>query len=357
MKQNPYIIESKIPQQGNKQDNTNEYYNIRIYKPILPLVNTITPIRFNETRTSPILNNPSLYQMAVIRFSIPANIPIFEWTEVGSYLKVGMTYGATTIIKTLTFVDYCGAPFCVPGQSILFYGQFTDIITTGLQEAFVDLKAAEPMAPPTEAPFFSYDAKTELCSLYGQQSYDVNSVVPTIKIYFSNFMHVKYFVSLKTVEVTTLTVPNEYYAQIRIQNNGNNIPLYPANYYQIEQEYRTLSLWNDLQTLLFETDTIPVEPEFEPSANDTTRRILTDFEPIVDINNRESFQFYPQGPLRWYDLKSEYPLRTIDLKALWQSKNGTTYPLYLNSGDVATLKLRFRKKGSETSYYEDSFET
>jgi hypothetical protein len=91
-------------------------------------------------------------------------------------------------------------------------------------------------------------------------------------------------------------------------------------------------------------DTIPVEPEFQPTLNDTTRRLITDFEPIQEIDNRENFQYFGSGWKRYYDLKSAYPLREIDIKAFWEDKKGAVYPVYIGDGESLTLKLLFRKK-------------
>ena len=84
-----------------------------------------------------------------------------------------------------------------------------------------------------------------------------------------------------------------------------------------------------------------------------TRRLLTDFEPSTGINNRQAFQYQPQGALRWYDLKSEYPLNSIDLRVLWQTKTGKVYPLILLQGETATIKLRFRNKKTGVEFDEE----
>ena len=133
--------------------------------------------------------------------------------------------------------------------------------------------------------------------------------------------------------------------QILFQNQGDNLRVIGAvTYIEIVQEYSTLALWSDFTTIVFETDTIPVEPEYQPSQNDTTRRLITDFEPLEDINNREKFQYFGSGWKRYYDLRSSYPMREIDIKAYWEDRDGKLYPIYLGADEALTMKILFRKK-------------
>jgi len=129
-----------------------------------------------------------------------------------------------------------------------------------------------------------------------------------------------------------------------LQNNVNaGNPLIPANQIWVTQGYDTQGLMEDFQTILFETDHIPVESEFQPTINDTTRRILTDFQ-TTGRRDSDEVQYFGSGWKRYYNLKSEYPLNTIDLRALWEDKWGQTYPIIIGINDTLTMKLLFRKK-------------
>jgi hypothetical protein len=116
------------------------------------------------------------------------------------------------------------------------------------------------------------------------------------------------------------------------------------------EEYSTLFLWNDLQKIILETDSIPTAPELLGSQTNKTRKIITDFEPLSQINDRSTIQFFPQGALRFYDLISNYPLTNMNVKIYWADKAGTQYPIYLNNTDNLTIKLYFKKKGVMISY-------
>jgi hypothetical protein len=344
------IIPSAKPERKNVGGNSNEYYNIRVDFPLNPTTTTTTgyiPIVFNTTRTSTVLERPSDYEVAVVRFYLPSELPIFIWDTsadgIANFMKIGLSFEGVDIITDLIYAPYC--PICFPANSVLFYQEFIDMINTAYATAFTALKLAKPLMPTTQAPYMTYDANTKLCALFAQTAYDSGLPNP-ITIYMNTSMFSRFFPSLPFKGFTNIA--SYGYANLLVQDNKNNTnasdPTVPAGYIRMIQEYSTLALWNDLQTIFLETDHIPTNPEFEGTANDTTRRILTDFEPTTGINNRQAFQYQPQGALRWYDLKSEYPLKSLDLRAFWRTKSGDVYPLIVLQGGNATIKLRFRNK-------------
>jgi hypothetical protein len=353
------VIPALKPGLRNRGGNSNEYYNIRVDYPLDVATSITKPIKsvvFNTTRTSNILDKPSDYEVAVVRFYLPSELPIFVFDTdtdgIANFLKVGLSFEGVDVIKDLVYAPYCLD--CFPANSVLYYQEFIDMINTAYAAAFVDLKAAKPLMPATEAPYMTFDSITDLCALFTQTAYDSGLASP-IKIYMNSTMFSRFFPSLipKTIDI----VGAHNYFWLRAQDNKNNTnasdSTVPAGYFRMRQEYKTLSLWSDLQTILLETDHIPTNPEYEGTANDTTRRLLTDFEPAVGLNDRQAFQYQPSGALRWYDLKSEYPLKSIDLRVFWKSKSGKVYPLILLQGGSATIKLRFRNKTTGQIYEEE----
>ena len=329
-----------------KNEVNNVYYNIRIVK---KLQDRFTPAVYSVNRVSPIIDVPNDYELAVVRFSIPAsNIPIMVWgnspydskTNPSSKvdkLSITLSYDGLDVTEILQFIpNTIGND--IYGNTIWNYQEFIDIINVALDNAFTTLKTAKPLAPPTEAPYMTFNAQSELCSLYAQQLYDTTTT--TILIYFNNPLY-QFFPSFQAFGLDP-SLPKAY--QILVKDNKNNTPISPVGYYVMLQEYTTLSLWNDFTTIVFETDTLPVEPEFQPSQNDTTRRIITDFEPLADINNRQAFQYFGSGWKRYYDLKSAYPLSSVDIKVYWEDRDGKLYPVYLGVDEALTMKILFRRK-------------
>ena len=83
----------------------NIYYNVTIKKNDTNGGKAI----FSENRVEPIVDNPSDYELAVVRFSVPAvNIPIMYFdSEPGKLdkdFKVSMTYDGVTETKDLVWI-------------------------------------------------------------------------------------------------------------------------------------------------------------------------------------------------------------------------------------------------------------
>ena len=303
---------------------------------------------FNETRVEPILNKPSDYELAVVRFSIPSqSIPIFIWRE--NAFKVTISYLNFDFSTTLQHIPNTpvGSPFDFYGPSIWNYADLIDSINVGLLASFNAFVAGTPAftGKPTTAPYMIFNAETQLCSLIAEQAYDTTIANP-VYIYFNRNM-INIFPALQNFD----TDDGDKAAWIRVKFNFNNSFVESGiTYYEVKEEYTTLALWNDLQKILLETDAIPVRQELLGTQTNKLRKIITDFEPLSSINDRSQIQYFPQGPLRFYDLISDYPLRDMNLNIRWETKDGRTFPLYLNEYDNATVKLYFKAKGTMISY-------
>jgi hypothetical protein len=361
------VVEVKKPTK-HKDDIDNVYYNVRIRNTTLALYK---PAVYSVNRVAPILEKPDEYEMAVVRFSVPStNIPIMLFGEQPydpitnpsskvDKLIISMSFDGAVVEKPLLYQPVASADSSIDalyGPAIWSYQQFIDMINVALKSCFDDLKALKPLAPPTIAPNMIYNPVTELCSLYAEQLYDTgNPALPpappaTIKVFFNNALHA-YFPSLQTFEQEDLE-PQAF--QLLIKNNFNNSATISGTpYYYMEQEYRTLELWNDFNNIVFETNSIPVEPEFQPTEKDVSRRLITDFEPVENINNRQKLQYFGVGWKRYYDLKSAYPLRRIDLNIYWEDNEGKLYPIYISYDEALTIKILFRKKHTLRSLHLD----
>jgi hypothetical protein len=312
----------------NSVDKTSEGY---------PLAN------FKENRVQPIIEYPENFELAIERFKIPTfSIPIMIWRE--NYYEVRMSYNGTTINK---YLEFNPDPLSqrLYGKVVYNYQQFIDSINEALADAFTDLKAIEGAAPPTEAPFVTYDGTTQLCTLYGEQLYNNAIGAPdTIAVDFNESLFFL-FPSLAAYSKFGPT-PDSIYYELVIKSNRTNETTYNGKpYYTMLQEYSTLALWSDLQQIIFETSTIPVVPENNSGQTNITNQIVTDFEPLSGTAVRDSLIFFPQGPLRWYSLKSKKPIRSIDIQVKWKDKLGVVRPVYVFSDQVPiSIKIQFKKK-------------
>lgn len=332
----PDLHQNKNTEPDNE---TNVYYNVRIDENNSNQKgsNGVPIASFKENRVEPILEDPSEYVLAIERFKVPAfDIPILLWED--NKYDVTLKFGATSITKILQFIPNSNVPDLY-GDSIWNYQELLDSLNQALEDAYTDLKLAEPLAPPTEAPFVTYEASSQLFIFNAEQLYDVNGP-PTIEVEFNADL-----AGLFSFRFFNQVQPYPSQFKIIIKNNYNNSTTINGKpYYSTYQQFITLSLWNSLASIVFETDTIPVSQELQPGQTNITRRIVTDFEPLESPNNREAFQFYPQGPLRYYDLESKYPLTSIDIRVSWLDRTGKSYPIYISSDNIVTVKILFRKR-------------
>jgi hypothetical protein len=331
----------------NHDQEDNVYYNVRIYN---DTENPSIPASFSENRTVPILENPSDYELAVERFKVPASIiPIFLWKPDNKFF-ITLSFDGVDVEKQPQFVPNGSYPGDIQfsfQDAIWSYQQFVDILNNAFSEAFTDLKALKPLAPQTEPPVMTYNAVTELFTITTETSYDITSATPMF-ITFSYDLYALFpAFYANPINVPPPVTTNKFITLIVKDYNNNTITIGGNDYFQFQQEYTTLALLNDFVSIVFESDTIPIEPEYLSSQTNVTRRIVTDFEPLDGVNDHQAFQYYPQGPLRYYDLKSSYPLSRIGLKVYWTDRTGRAYQLFVNRGDLLTVKLRFRKKSKK----------
>jgi len=310
----------------------NIYYNfvVRNEQP----GDTIINLEFDENRVQPIVSEPWKYEIAVERLKIPlTSIPIFLWENDLFYVK--MVYDATEITKVVQFVDNGGSPY---GDAVYSYEEWLTIVNTALTECFNDLKAAEPGMPPSESPFITLDPVSNLCIWNVEQSY--NTPGDETKVFLNQNLYFKFY----SWESIATDFGGQTWYELPTKDNFNNSnTINGLPYYSTYQEFPVLASLNDFQSVIFETD-MPLNYEYLPAQTNDVRTVLTDFLPIDEIQDRQTLQYYPQGPLRYYDILSKVPLRRLKLNAYWLNREGKRFPFYLTRSDVFSMKIVFKRK-------------
>ena len=327
----------------NKKTNTNQddqsfiYYNVFIRG-----TPEGKPASFTENRVVPILNDPSLYELTVIRFSVSSfNIPISFYDD-SQYIK--LQYQGTTILKNLQYIEPASAglpEFYTPKQPIYQFSTYVQSLNIALQEAFDDLLVLEPTIPATEPPFMTFEPATGLFTMNAEKAgYDEDLGLNKVDIIFSYNLFKQY----NSFENFFLN-PDE--TRIIIRDTFTNSTIFNGqDYYFMTQSYSTLENISTVTRLVFLSNSIPVNQELLGFQNDVQQRQITDFL-LEGVTSRGDIIFTPRGPLRYYDLLSNYPLRQIDLNVRFQTDDGETYPVILTEGTNVSVKIQFRKKISE----------
>jgi len=327
----------------NKKTNTNQddqsfiYYNVFIRG-----TPEGKPASFTENRVVPILNDPSLYELTVIRFSVSSfNIPISFYDD-SQYIK--LQYQGQSILKNLSYIEpaEAGLPeFYAPQKPIYQFSTYVQSLNTALQEAFDDLLVLDPTIPASQAPFMTFEPATGLFTMNAEKAgYDEDLGLNKVDIIFSYNLFKQY----NSFENFFLN-PDE--TRIIIRDTFTNSTIFNGSaYYFMTQSYSTLENISTVTRLVFLSNSIPVNQELLGFQNDVQQRQITDFL-LEGVTSRGNIIFTPKGPLRYYDLLSNYPLRQIDLNIRFQTDDGETYPVILTEGTNASVKIQFRKKISE----------
>jgi len=334
----------------NKAQPDHLYYNIRIAN----TKNTSIPASYNETRTQPILNSCLKdYEVAVARFKIPNNIPIFIFQN-NTY---SVTLTGTDGIDHTTFCQWI--PTAASGdQNVWQYAEWAQSVTNALNTSYV---AIDAKVRPSVPPFVLFDPEQLTFSIYATNEY--NSVAndgTKTQIWMNNPCFGK-FEAWNAYYNTTVSAAK--YANVLIQSLGTNLivagpttvlntsPAVPTtSYYKMEQEFKCLFLLSDFDSLLLKCSSLPIFSEqfsSQTTSDELFQIIMTDFEPAqdIDFNNRSLFQYNP-AVYRWASMSSNANLRDMDLSLFWKDIFGITRPITINYNQICTVKLAFRKKST-----------
>ena len=310
-------------------------------------------VEFSSSRADTILDNPSQYEIAVARFSVPSSlIPILILDQPSPYF-VTLLYLGDSYSENLEYVPRTNNPNPTYPFAIWNIKQLTFIINQAYDRAFTSLKADHPAFAGTLAPSLAYDAATRLVEFVVQPAFQSESQtgIPTVEICMGADLYINFFPSFNVFQYKAGIAPNDeptdiYKIFVQINGRGLNIIEIQGNtYITVEQEFPTIGLWNEFIGITFETSRIPINNELLPTQNDVTRAILTDFNIPAGINDKGYLQFQPQGlQLRWNTLQSQVPLNSIDIKAYWTDNQGVLYPIFIPRFGTFSMKLAFRKK-------------
>jgi len=236
-----------------QQQDNNVYINATIFNSTEQDI----PCEYSTTFNDAIIEDSGEYYLTIVRFDIPNTLPIFEFKQ--DTYNVTLSYNGNDYNVPITMFNV--DPNNPASLNIYTFQQFIDMINTASDTAFTNLKTANPGAPPTEAPFMVFNHETDIFSLYTQQLY--NPVVaggPTIDIFF-NYDLYRFFYNSFKVENYGINLPSQKDYRFIISDERNNIPVSPANYYEMKQQITTLFEWYDFQRIIFTASDLPVKTE------------------------------------------------------------------------------------------------
>jgi hypothetical protein len=135
-------------------------------------------------------------------------------------------------------------------------------------------------------------------------------------------------------------------------------PLYTA--LQIVQEYSTIALWTPITAIVFTSNTLPIVANqvsapllffngtrYQSGGNNSNiAQIITDFV-TSDGVYKPNIVFTPSAQYRLVSLVGNTPLYNLDVEVFYRNRVGELIPFRLGSGNSATIKILFTRRGTE----------
>ena len=280
--------------------------------------NSATPIlaEIVDARDSVILDNPTEWEMSVVRFQvngdlIPLFIPIIPNPAfpLRTNMSITLTFGGTS------FQEFINVTAEEAKGGVFYYSQYLDHLNDATALAFVALKAAFPGASATSPPFFALNPVTQLISMYVQDDY-LRSNPGAISIALNQYLQA--ILDFPYAQFNGYTTPfgNDYV--IDVDNHAPLLPPAPragfpiaitavlGDVIQVSQEFPTLHLWDNIKSIILLTNLIPIVRETLPNTfgigqnnniSNNSMTILTDFDIVKNSSEpRPSIiQYFPSA--------------------------------------------------------------
>jgi hypothetical protein len=366
--------------------------------------NTNPPVfYYNEQRTLPFISVPEDYYLSILRFTvdtgtIPVFIPSIQPNQGDRNLtiySVSLSYflastGVTYVAQI--FLDWTpqdlSAPAPVPPNqsqtgtqvndtgyyNCYSYTYFLAIVGRAFEQAFASLNAQVTTAlgvlPSANPPYIDWDTTSSSGTLFADvEGYDTNpvSLIEPIKIYM-NAPLFSLFESFPArylgYEATSINLQGRNFQLLPFNKGSTNLQIItPANGDPVwtaiclYQECSTTSAWTPIQSLVFISNTLPINPNQVSTPlifNNGTQislggnnagiaNIITDLTSDTG-SYRPNLVYLPQAQYRYVSMFGNRPLYNIDLEIYYRLRTGQLIPFRLQSGGTVTIKIAFIKK-------------
>jgi len=356
-------------------------------------------LRFNETRTNPIIANSGEYYMSIVRFSLDTyNLPNFicqiqpqQSDPVKSIYSVTLEYvdaGGLVTPSTQEFITWVpqnkNLPVPIPPSATSSgfqqnnteyyycyqFQYFLELINASFGLAMTNLIAATggaigPLATAKQ-PVLTWDVTSSKAILQAEEDYFNQSNAARVKIYMNPplFALFNSFPSLNFGN-TGVTLGRNH--QLLVADyQGINTILLPTNvtppatqsvYTQMFQEFSTIDTWTPVASIVFTSNTLPIisnqlsaplifnngQTSTGIGNNANFAQIITDFQTNQQVF-KPNILYTPTAEYRRIDMTGNTPLTNIDINVYWRDKLGQLVPFLLASGSTATIKFLFEKK-------------
>lgn len=356
-------------------------------------------LRFNETRTNPIIANSGEYYMSIVRFSLDTyNLPNFicqiQPQQANPNLSIySVTLEYTSAVGVVTpsiqsFVQWVpqnkNLPVPIPPNATssgfqqnnteyYYCYQFQywlELINAAFGTAMTSLiantgGALSPLAAAKQ-PILTWDVTSSKAILQAQEDYFNQDLAARVKIYmnpplfalFNSFPALNFGTQGVTLGRNHQILVADYQGINTISLPTNPVaPELPTIYTQMFQEFSTIDTWTPVASIVFTSNTLPIisnqlstplifnngQISTGQGNNANFAQVITDFQTNQQVF-KPNILYTPTAEYRRIDMTGNTPLTNIDINVYWRDKLGQLVPFLLASGSTATIKFLFEKK-------------
>jgi hypothetical protein len=288
---------------------------------------------FNINRTDIILDNPSDYYLGILDFSLPLfAIPLFSFID-GRY-KFFLEFDGLRLENTLLWVPESANTSPV-FQSVYSYLGFITSMNNSLKKLYDDMKLAKPFTfLATEQIFVTLE--NDLISINYEDYYYLNN-----SFLCCNKPLYEFLTSFQVFFESSLLIRFLYNNHMRSYIRAGK------TYYKLTQQNMDLDNWSSLESILFQTSTVPVAGEIIGAQNNEQILVLGDYIHLPNENRSAYYNFVSKAPIRLSNLNSNFPLSQMDVTIRWFNKEGASEIIIITQQQNARIKLVFVRKTVE----------
>lgn len=354
--------------------------------------------KFEEDLSLPLLENPSDYEMAIVRGTEECgfNLPIYIFPIQLNQSNINLGAQSVTITMDITVPggtssyisqqylqwipeDQLASAPSPPSSSqnvnnqyywLYTYSHFVDIINTALQACMTDISTRSGLQLKTTAPRMVFDPSSKMFSIYyDSQGFGGNartsrgsSQDENATLYMNSCLF-QLFYSFPNLYVNNDIANHGTAYKLNVINNIglNTYTFNEITYFIMKQDSNSLTCWSPISCIAYKSDFLPVKKEFtsNPIVYDSSNvaavvqsaylseSVLTDISLALDSPDqyRELLTYVPSGEYRMLSLVGNQPITKIDISLYYRLKmTNQLIPIRMPNSSTVTLKILFRRR-------------
>jgi hypothetical protein len=294
-----------------------------------------------------IAKDASDYEATVVSFTLPIDLVPILICEPGapSKLAYSMTfeYSGNVVREYLTYDPPNNYSSGDPRYYYIYnYSHFVDMVNDCLAALYTASTGFLPVGC-TAAPYMLFDSELQKFSIIAQTAYS------DVKIYMNDLLWILFDgFHAKKAELDT-----GRFAQIIIKNNYQNAITIPTGApgagtagYIMKQDYSSIQAWNTIKSIIL-TSNIGIKSEIQTyqslNGKYSDENIISEFT-IDQLPASDRVIVYAPSQFRYHDIMGSALSKNIYIQFFMIDKSLNKYPVFINSGDMARIRLLFRRK-------------